>query len=238
MNKKGRGNYWTAEEDEILRRLYSNTPNSEISKLIFRGNKAIEQRARKLGVFKPSRRIKIKPGDKFNKLTAIEFVRKSGCYFYWRFKCDCGKEVVTRHSQIATGRTVSCGCFAREQFDKIHGIPENEGAKRDIFYTYKKNAESRNYSFELKREEFDRITQENCFYCGVVPSQKYRQDRNHRSKDYLYNGIDRFDNKLGYTLENSRPCCTNCNQAKMDMSVEKFIEWLERLVRFQREKIS
>lgn len=226
---------WTQEQVNFALENHTKLSNSQIGEKIDKTGYAVEQKLRRLGINR-SKVINIKPGDKFNKLTAIEFSHKHSTYTYWRFKCDCGKETTVRHAQVVRGDTVSCGCFAREQFDKIHGIPENESAKRDLFYSYKTQAEKRNYSFELTREDFDRITQENCFYCGVAPYRKYRQKRNHRSKNFVYNGIDRFDNSNGYSIENCRPCCADCNRAKWSMSVDKFIEWLERLTRFQSEK--
>ena len=227
---------WTKEQVNFALDNWKILTNEEIGNKIGKTGNAVEQKLRNLGVSR-LRRVSIEPGVKYSRLTAVEFSHKHQSYSYWKFKCDCGKEKIMRASDVAATRTISCGCFSREQFDKLHGIPENEGAKRDIFYTYKKNAENRKYSFELTREEVDKITQQTCYYCGTPPSRKYRQDRNHRSKNYVYNGIDRFDNNLGYTLENSRPCCRTCNQAKMDMSVEEFTEWLERLVRYQSDKI-
>lgn len=58
-------------------------------------------------------------GDKFGRLTAVEFVRYANTslvpsHSYWLFKCDCGntKEVKVCHAR--SGHTTSCGCFQRE----------------------------------------------------------------------------------------------------------------------------
>jgi len=46
-----------------------------------------------------------------------------------------------------------------------------------------------------------------CYYCG-----------------FSSNGIDRIDNSLGHSVKNSVPCCTECNNARMDnFSHEEFI---------------
>ena len=37
-------------------------------------------------------------------------------------------------------------------------------------------------------------------------------------------GIDRFNNFLGYTVENCVPCCTQCNISKNDYTFDEFIE--------------
>ena len=43
---------------------------------------------------------------------------------------------------------------------------------------------------------------------------------------YLYNGIDRKNNFLGYTLENIVPCCEKCNRAKHIMNLTEFKKWV------------
>ena len=50
-----------------------------------------------------------------------------------------------------------------------------------------------------------------------------------RINDTVLMGIDRKDNTLGYTLENSVPCCPTCNFAKRGLSVIEFIEWARRV---------
>jgi hypothetical protein len=50
------------------------------------------------------------------------------------------------------------------------------------------------------------------------------------------NGIDRADNALGYTVENSVSCCKICNIAKRDLTIEEFIFWGKRLGKFLEEK--
>lgn len=66
----------------------------------------------------------------------------------------------------------------------------------------KKNAIERNLEFQLTRSEFLGIICNNCYLCGKEPRVNHR------------NGIDRFDNLLGYTIENARPCCSTCNIMK------------------------
>ena len=46
----------------------------------------------------------------------------------------------------------------------------------------------------------------------------------------IINGIDRINNDIGYTIENSLTCCKICNYAKNTMSMREFIAWLEKIV--------
>lgn len=53
-----------------------------------------------------------------------------------------------------------------------------------------------------------------CHYCGILEPGRF-------------NGLDRVDNAIGYTLENAVACCRWCNRAKGRNSVEEFTAWLE-----------
>lgn len=52
-------------------------------------------------------------GQKFNKLTVIEFVEKDAQYRkYYKCKCDCGNETIVRLDKLRSGHTKSCGCLS------------------------------------------------------------------------------------------------------------------------------
>lgn len=46
---------------------------------------------------------------------------------------------------------------------------------------------------------------------------------------FLYNGIDRLDNRRGYTVKNSVPCCTLCNYKKGNQSADEFLTWVRKV---------
>lgn len=57
----------------------------------------------------------LKPGDRYGRLTAIAVHSvNSGGLKRWRFRCDCGEEVVAIGSKVRTGNTSSCGCLRAE----------------------------------------------------------------------------------------------------------------------------
>ena len=62
----------------------------------------------------------------------------------------------------------------------------------------------------------------NCYYCGISPRQKGR--------GMLYNGIDRFDNAKGYTIENCVPACGTCNRLKRKENFDEFLARARRIV--------
>ena len=102
---------------------------------------------------------------------------------------------------------------------------------RSLICSYKRKAKKRGHTYELTEEEFKEITQKPCFYCGQEPNQiaKYETKNGH----YIYNGIDRKDNNIGYTYENSLPCCGLCNREKGRQSFKQFDDWLNKVVKFR-----
>lgn len=63
----------------------------------------------------------IKVGERFNRLTAVEFTgRSEGGAAIWRFRCDCGVEIERAAGGVKYGHTKSCGCLKR---DKLRADP-------------------------------------------------------------------------------------------------------------------
>ncbi len=158
---------------------------------------------------------------------------------YFKCRCICGKiiEIVAR--TLISGRAISCGCYQKEnlKLSRTHQKPFGEASFNDLFRAYKEGARTRNLNFQLTEEQFRVLTKGNCFHCGVEPKQEIGKIRNKYgilfcpNGNYIYNGIDRQDNKLGYILENCVSCCIICNRAKHSLSIEEFEEWKRRFVK-------
>lgn len=43
------------------------------------------------------------------------------------------------------------------------------------------------------------------------------------------NGIDRLDSSIGYVKTNVVSCCTKCNYAKHEMTIDEFKEWIKKI---------
>jgi len=80
------------------------------------------------------------------------------------------------------------------------------------FCNYKKRAEKKQIEFTIDNNDFRYFRGSNCYLCGK-PS-----DENHN------NGIDRFDNGMGYVYENCRPCCADCNFMKKHYPYDEFVQ--------------
>jgi hypothetical protein len=101
---------------------------------------------------------------------------------------------------IKQRRVVAKNCKNKYQY---HKQPKNRYA------TYKRGAERRGYTFSLTIEEFTNLWNKPCSYCNTP---------------ILGIGIDRQDNTIGYTVNNTIACCTTCNFMKGTLSHKEFID--------------
>jgi len=167
-------------------------------------------------------------GKRFGMLECIEYSHQGkGHESYWVFKCDCGNKKIIRRSNVILGRTISCGCYGKEQRKKSTMLGFGEAAKNHVWCTYKANARNRNIPFELSKNYFNELIKNNCYYCGKPPSQIAKSKDN--TGDYIYNGVDRVDSSKGYIEGNVVPCCGRCNEAKMSETQEDFLDWVTKV---------
>lgn len=161
-------------------------------------------------------------GQRIGSLTIKRYGGVSNSNRMWMCVCDCGKEKLVSWKNLSRKHTTSCGCLALVGL--VHGGgKKNWGEARfnDLFLSYQRRAVKRKISFTLTKDEFRTLTRSDCYYCGQPPSQIVKAGLGVHG-EYIYSGIDRVDNSLGYTLVNSRPCCKFCNIAKSTLTEEQF----------------
>lgn len=142
---------------------------------------------------------------------------------FWLCECDCGGKIFVSNCHLRTGHTISCGCYSRNKGKLSPG----ESSFNELFYTYKRNAFTRNIEFYLTKDEFKWFTQQNCFYCGISPSNIFGDNKNNGK--YIYNGIDRIDSNQPYIRDNCVSACTFCNKCKGTLSEEEFLNHINRI---------
>lgn len=97
-----------------------------------------------------------------------------------------------------------------------------------IYNHYKSSANRRKIDFNLSKDEFEKLIDQSCYYCGE--SQTSKQSKNGQSEiRFTYTGIDRINSSNGYTIDNCVPCCKTCNMAKNSMTQEEFYSWVRRV---------
>lgn len=173
-------------------------------------------------------------GERFGRLVALVPIGSAGVgkamKRLWRFKCDCGAEVVRKLSYVRNGDTQSCGCQKTER-SRVWGqrsrLEKGESSFRSLFASYISRAKRSGQEFSLSADDFRGATSGNCAYCGIEPRQE-RLATHDSYGTYVYNGLDRVDNSKGYTKGNVVPACAICNRAKGVMSREEFVAWIKR----------
>lgn len=71
------------------------------------------------------KKIVVKEGDQYGRLTVIREDEKRGQYRYFLCRCDCGKVTSVRLSSLRNATIVSCGCYGVEALRRAntkHGM--------------------------------------------------------------------------------------------------------------------
>ncbi len=160
-------------------------------------------------------------GQRFGRFLVLEKSKSTRDGVYWKCICDCGEIRIVKGYSLRKGITKSCSCLHHEEMSKRLSSAPGECAFNQCLHNYQWGAKKRGISFELTKEQFRELTQGACFYCGDGPTQEIKVPSNNGS--YVYNGIDRLNSDLGYTVENCVSACGTHNLMKLDMSVEQFI---------------
>lgn len=163
-------------------------------------------------------------GKKFNKLTVLNEVqrRTKVGQVKWICQCDCGVIKEIEATYIKRNRIKSCGCSQGP-----NKLPFGEAALNGLLQNIRLGAIRRNHIFTLKRKQMIEIINQNCYYCNIKPSNKYKHG--HSFGYYLYNGIDRVNNEKGYTIKNVVACCKNCNYMKHKMNLDTFYNQVKNI---------
>lgn len=186
-------------------------------------------------------------GKKYGMLTVLQegerHISSSGnSYLRWLCKCECGKERLVTPTGLKSGIIWSCGC---SNFSKPHGNRKTTAQDASFNALWNRNiqaAKRRNHQWSLTKKQFKNLIYSRCHYCNTNPSTSYNvyatKNGTYRAgcnKEWadkatlFYNGIDRKDNNKGYIDGNVLTCCFICNRAKLTMSYNDFIKWIEKI---------
>jgi 5-methylcytosine-specific restriction endonuclease McrA len=162
-----------------------------------------------------------KPGREFGLLVAVKEVRRSSSGSHvWLFRCQCGREIERHLSNVVQtskipGVIQSCG-------ECVKKAPESRA-----FVQWNRQIKYDGHVSSLTYEQWLSIVKEPCDYCGTEPTARSMPGA--PSVVYKLSGIDRINSKLEYDLPNCAPCCSKCNRAKGDMSVEEFLDHVDKI---------
>lgn len=188
--------------------------------------------------------IDLEIGSRFGKLTVIRFIGKTNGRNSHECKCDCGKTSIVRTSHLLIGSVKTCGCSWSENMKRVRARypePLNKGKKAPIKSTkevtlakvyamYRSNAKAKRRVFSLSKSAVESLIFSDCFYCGCSPEENEKNKLGkgaNKARQCAYNGIDRKDNNLGYTANNTVTCCSVCNRAKLSLNFDTFLNWIK-----------
>jgi hypothetical protein len=163
-------------------------------------------------------------GKTFGKLTAIKPMVKYSDgkkRTLWVFQCVCGELTERPAHKVVGGWVTSCGCAATSADKKYVG---EQSVAYNIYYVSYSDG-------DLSFDNFLELVKQNCYYCGLEPSNCRANRKNASGKKitFIYNGLDRLDNNFPHNLDNVVPCCANCNQMKSFRNIEVFLKQIEAI---------
>jgi hypothetical protein len=86
--------------------------------------------------------------------------------------------------------------------------------KSGSYNVYKTRSEKKHLEFQLTQEEFLQTCSEPCYLCGKINSETHT------------NGLDRLDSSNGYTIDNIKSCCGECNYMKKTYDLDRLLKHL------------
>jgi len=150
----------------------------------------------------------------------------------WEALCDCGNitYVIPSVATRKKGPIKSCGCY------KITSSSINNRTYDPIISSARKIWRHTYMDGNITFDDFYRLSQLPCYYCGDVPYNEYNISQVDKTSDYqrihgkfIYNGLDRIDNAKGHTLDNVVTCCKRCNWMKNNTPQKEFILHIHKM---------
>lgn len=151
-------------------------------------------------------------------------------------KCiKCGKTKLlnkfpkhTSHKDRHENQCKECKNLYQKLYDQKHKKDKKEYRKtKEVrFRETKRLALNRELEFLLTFEEHCKFMDMPCFYCN--------DEMNAKSK--TGSGLDRINNKKGYTNKNVFPCCSICNSIRNNfLTVEETQVAIKAILKFRKK---
>lgn len=166
---------------------------------------------------------------RFGRLFVTKELPDEGYKRFVECLCNCGNKTKVYIYHLQNNHTQSCGCLhkerARDTIKKTIAIklPNGQSPRHSVFSSYIWSAKKRKIKFNLQEYQFNELISKPCFYCKSPPKNISRNRKND-TDTFIYNGIDRVDNNVGYEIKNCVPCCNFCNKAKKDYTKKEFLQ--------------
>jgi len=123
-----------------------------------------------------------------------------------------GKKIIQNQTEYLEKQALQAKQWREKNPEKQKQM--NTARNTSIQYQYKVYigvAKRKNLAFEITNEDYETTVKMVCYYC-------------HEINEKGFNGLDRINQSLGYTLDNCVSCCSQCNYMKGSMSKLAYIQ--------------
>jgi hypothetical protein len=128
-----------------------------------------------------------------------------------------GDVFIRRVDHILTHNKHVCGVLNPSLFGDHNNV---------IYMDYKRRAIRKQLEFSMTNDDFNKLNLQDCYICGKQSTSKH------------INGMDRFDNNLGYTIDNCKPCCGECNYMKREYSYDDIFDKFKQIYQHNSKPVS
>jgi hypothetical protein len=108
------------------------------------------------------------------------------------------------------------------ELDRLYNVESNLEIQAKEYVKWKSIKRIKLNNIEIKKEitfeQYLSFWQKPCHYCGSQIKTV---------------GLDRIDSKKSYNINNIVSCCWICNRAKMALSYDDFMGWINNLIKYQ-----
>lgn len=159
---------------------------------------------------------------------SISYKDNKCAYKVFEVQCiNCGTVYEKHSGHLNTARRRNQKYCIECTPHNIKKRPPGESCLRSLIARYKRGAKERKYEWKLTDQEARGLFLSNCYYCNLKPSNEWKQATGNGT--FIYNGIDRLNNSIGYKIDNVVSCCKICNFMKSDMIREDFLNKIRRI---------
>ena len=114
-------------------------------------------------------------------------------------------------------------------------LKKYEASFNRIYGIYRSRCKRTGVKFDISKDHFREIAEQNCHYCGAEPTPA-DADHSRLNGTWSYNSLDRIDNSKGYLPWNVQACCHLCNRLKSDLEEEDFLRHISHIVSYLQAK--
>lgn len=185
-------------------------------------------------------------GQKYGKLTVVEYDCKPQMRHRWWCICECGTRKSIQENHLKTGNTKSCGCLHRRRgkdspfFKGFGDIPLDYFSivKRNSKGGGKLNRSSKEFSITIEDMWNQFLSQgKKCALTGLeIGFDGTSKERKRKETSKSTASLDRIDSTKGYVKGNIQWIHKDVNIMKNDLDVNQFIEYCSLIHEYQSRK--